>query len=208
MKSPQSTQALSGTTLAAWAVGEVLARHPGLAIVPGVRGLVLRGTLRCWASGVDDYVVDETFQLEVLVPREFPMRLPRVYETVGESRGRSTVLRITPCVLGQVWRCAWPWAAHRHSWGFSTGSLYPTSTASCTSKQRGVCRLVSSPMALRGSKMMSDICSTCHRIRTHWECSCLQDNAVGLRTSAHVRAEAGDAWGDAMDTGSMSCDPT
>lgn len=83
MKSPQSTQALSGTTLAAWAVGEVLARHPGLAIVPGVRGLVLRGTLRCWASGVDDYVVDETFQLEVLVPREFPMRLPRVYETAG-----------------------------------------------------------------------------------------------------------------------------
>lgn len=80
----RSARLVSGVTLEEWGLSELLSIHSGLRVSPEIsEGLLLRGTLRCWAVGTDAVQVDETFQVEIQVPAAFPARLPRVNETAG-----------------------------------------------------------------------------------------------------------------------------
>lgn len=68
---------------AAWALPDVLRRHPGLRLRPrSTEAIVLAGTLRCWADGGGG-VVDDVYAVEVWIPPEFPRETPVVFETGG-----------------------------------------------------------------------------------------------------------------------------
>lgn len=68
----------------AWGLTEALADHPGLRLIPTrSRGLVIRGTIHCWARSSNGPEVDERFQIEVQVSRRFPREVPSVFEIAG-----------------------------------------------------------------------------------------------------------------------------
>ncbi len=67
-----------------WRLGEALARHPGLTVVPSRSAdLLIEGEIQCLAIGRDDVVINERYTVTIEVPPDFPRALPRVVETAG-----------------------------------------------------------------------------------------------------------------------------
>jgi len=76
---------VSGSTIpTSWRIGEALARHPDLSIVPSTGpDLVIEGDIRCFRQSPDGLLVDERYTLRLEIPPSFPRDLPRVVETAG-----------------------------------------------------------------------------------------------------------------------------
>lgn len=76
---------MRGGIPASWGLGEALARHPGLALVPssGTGSVLIEGELKISATGPEDVLIDETYAVRMEVPRDFPRAFPRVFETGG-----------------------------------------------------------------------------------------------------------------------------
>lgn len=70
---------------AAWGLGEALARHPGLALIPSrdPERVLIEGNLRYRLNGPGEVLIDETYAVRIEVPSTFPRALPRVLETGG-----------------------------------------------------------------------------------------------------------------------------
>lgn len=68
-----------------WQVNELLVRYPGLRIVPTVgTELILSGELSFRGVGPNGGQIDDTFEMEICVPVNFPPAIP----TARECRGR------------------------------------------------------------------------------------------------------------------------
>lgn len=74
-----------GTIPRAWGLVDALVRHPGLSLVPTRSRdvVVVAGDLRCLAVWPGDVVIDETYVVQLRIPRSFPRAVPEVYETGG-----------------------------------------------------------------------------------------------------------------------------
>ena len=68
-----------------WDLVEALVKQPGLAIVPGGHDeLVIAGELQVVAAGADASLIEDSYSIEMRIPRSFPARgTPRVFETSG-----------------------------------------------------------------------------------------------------------------------------
>lgn len=68
-----------------WGLMDVLIGHPGLDLVPGGGNeVVLAGDLRFAAEGPDTPRIDDSYILEIRIPRTYPSRgFPRVFERGG-----------------------------------------------------------------------------------------------------------------------------
>jgi len=66
-----------------WGLTDALIAHPGLRLVPsGGNELVLAGELRFAATGDDATLIEDSYSLELRIPRSHPSRgLPRAFET-------------------------------------------------------------------------------------------------------------------------------
>lgn len=69
----------------AWGLVEALVRHPRLSLVPSRSRdvVIVAGDLRCLASGPGDVVIDETYAVQLRIPRSFPRAVPEAFETGG-----------------------------------------------------------------------------------------------------------------------------
>lgn len=67
----------------AWGLTDALIAHPGLRLVPGgVDEVVLAGDLRFAATGLDKALIQDSYSIQLRIPRSHPKRgLPRVIET-------------------------------------------------------------------------------------------------------------------------------
>lgn len=68
-----------------WGLTDALIAHPGLKLVPiGGEHVVLGGELRFTAAGVDTPLIEDSYSVELRIPRGHPTRdLPQVFETAG-----------------------------------------------------------------------------------------------------------------------------
>lgn len=68
-----------------WGLMDVLITHPGLDLVPGGGSeVVLAGELRFAAAGADAIVVEDSYTVEMRIPRLYPSRgFPRVFDRGG-----------------------------------------------------------------------------------------------------------------------------
>lgn len=67
-----------------WRLEELLLRHPGLRIVPtGDDGVVLAGDLTFRLQGPAHDPIEDTYEVKIRVPSDFPAEVPMVRETAG-----------------------------------------------------------------------------------------------------------------------------
>jgi hypothetical protein len=69
---------------ARWRLQDTLLRYPGLRIVPSPgEGLTLAGELQFRATGPDGVTIEDTYDVELRVPADFPRGTPTARETGG-----------------------------------------------------------------------------------------------------------------------------
>lgn len=66
-----------------WDVDGLLRKYAGLRLVPSASELLIEGTFDCYAIGAGGRVLDESYQIRLIVPDNYPRSLPRVYELAG-----------------------------------------------------------------------------------------------------------------------------
>jgi hypothetical protein len=68
-----------------WGLTHALIEHPGLKLIPrGGDNVLLAGELRFAAKGADATVIEDSYSVELRIPRSHPMReLPQAFETGG-----------------------------------------------------------------------------------------------------------------------------
>lgn len=71
-----------------WGLTEALLANPGLRVIPGgAKAVVLSGELRIRATGPDDVLIEDSYAIEIRVPRTYPSgSFPQVFETAGRIR--------------------------------------------------------------------------------------------------------------------------
>lgn len=69
---------------ARWRLQDTLLRYPGLRIKPSSgEGLTLAGELHFNATGPNGIAIEDTYEVELVVPADFPRRTPTAQETGG-----------------------------------------------------------------------------------------------------------------------------
>ena len=68
-----------------WGLTDVLLENSGLRVVPGGAGqVVIAGELEIRATGPDDELIEDSYAIEMRIPRTYPSRgCPQVFETGG-----------------------------------------------------------------------------------------------------------------------------
>lgn len=91
-------QSRPGVSPLEWRLAEMLALHPGLALMPSRSAdVVIEGDLYFRRAGPGGVVIADTYTLSIEVPRTFPRALPRVVETRGKVPRISTATRTIHC---------------------------------------------------------------------------------------------------------------
>ena len=110
-----------------WRMKELLSKYPGLRLRPIVSGcVILAGNFAFSAEGPTKEGIDDLYEIEIAIPKQFPDQLPRVRETKGripssfhklvdgslclgsETRLRLIVLQ-SPSILSFVEDCIIPY---------------------------------------------------------------------------------------------------
>lgn len=67
-----------------WRVEDLIVKYPGLRLRPGThRSIALGGTLYFCAETPSKECLDDEYDIEIIIPEEFPHALPTVNETAG-----------------------------------------------------------------------------------------------------------------------------
>ena len=110
-----------------WRMKELLSKYPGLRLRPMVSGyVILAGAFAFSAEGPTKEGIDDLYEIEIAIPKQFPDQLPRVREMNGrippsfhklvdgslclgsETRLRLTVMQ-SPFILSFVEHCVIPY---------------------------------------------------------------------------------------------------